>query len=207
MIIQKHCAWVLPGLLPESKPVTHRATHILLVFWGINPPALWVSAFKRSVAAVKHWDASLQRAEGGCASKTAAAHSWVRTATTTAIPRTRKLRFQMDNMMIFHYIFSKKKTLTEHIIHPKCKSMQPIPLCRFKVCVLLIQLRGHAMTYQSSIGHTWYENIIVHQTCTLECSEMHTSLQSLPPAFIWLEVIVMKSVVWPPLKLQKWFVS
>lgn len=32
VIIQKHRAWVLPGLLPESKPVTHGATHILFVF-------------------------------------------------------------------------------------------------------------------------------------------------------------------------------
>ncbi len=66
--------------------------------------------------------------------------------------------------------FQKLKFNTKHTIYSTF-----LQRCSFKF-VLLIQIRGHAVTYRSAVGHTVSRDANsqarVHQVWTLECSEM-----------------------------------
>ncbi len=66
--------------------------------------------------------------------------------------------------------FQKLKFNTKHIINSTF-----LQSCSFKF-VILIQIRGHAVTYQSAVGHTVSRDVNsqarVHQVWALERSEM-----------------------------------
>ncbi len=61
--------------------------------------------------------------------------------------------------------------------------------------VLLIQLRGHAVTYRSSIGHMIW---IYRSQFTINLNfGMQRNANHLHILYAWMEVNGMKSVVWP----------
>ncbi len=77
--------------------------------------------------------------------------------------------------------FQKLKFNTKHTIYSPF-----LKRCSFK-CVILIQIRGHAVTYRSAVCHTVSRDANsqarVHQVGTLECSEMQNLSHGLAFAY------------------------